>query len=81
MSKLTNKQTVIKDANASRTDNRYIVSKIEKGQQKTFKCKGKCGKRFDLSKSEEYGAAVEMWEARGGMCVGCYYDKTGDLLY
>lgn len=81
MSKLTSKQRLIKTVNALRNDNYYIKSKIEKGQQKTFKCKGECGKRFDFSESEEYGAAVEMWEARGGMCVGCYYKKTGELLY
>lgn len=79
-SKLTNKQKIIKAANALRKDNRFIVSKIEKGQQKTFKCP-ECGESFDLSKSVEYGAAVEMFEKRNGMCVGCYYKKTGVLLY
>jgi len=81
MSKLTNRQKIVKVANAMRTDNHYVVSRIEKGQQKIFKCTGPCGKNFDLSESVEYGAAVAMFEARDGMCVGCYYKKTGVLLY
>jgi len=53
---------------------------MEKGQKKIFKCP-KCKKDFDLSKSVEYGAAVEMFKNRGGLCVGCYYKKTGEFLY
>lgn len=78
--KLTNKQKIIMAANSLRKDDFYVISKIEKGQQKIFKCK-KCKKEFDLSKSEEYGAAVEMFHRRGGMCVGCYYKETGKLVY
>lgn len=80
MGKLTNRQILIKNVNASRKDNTYIISKREKGQQKIFKCP-KCNKDFDLSNSEEYGLAVEMFEKRDGMCVGCYYKLTGKLLY
>lgn len=80
MGKLTNRQKLIKDINASRKDNTYIISKREKGQQKIFRCP-KCNKDFDLSNSEEYGAAVEMFGKRNGMCVGCYYKLTGKLLY
>lgn len=78
--KLTKKQRIIKDLNDLRNDNYYIVSKIEKGQQKIFKCKD-CNKEFDLSDSEEYGKAVEMFEKRDGKCVGCYYELTGELVY
>ncbi len=77
---LSNKQKILREANAQRTDNFYIVSKIEKGQQKIFKC-SECGSKFDFSKSIEYGAAVDMWNQRGNLCVGCYYKKTGELLY
>ena len=77
MSKLTNKQKI---ATALSSGNRYIVNKREKGQRRFFKCP-KCKKKFDLSKSVEYGAAVEMFEARGDLCVGCYYKKTGEMLY
>ena len=80
MGKLTNRQRLIKNVNASRKDNIYIISKREKGQQRIFKCP-KCNKDFDLSNSQEYGAAVEMFEKRDGMCVGCYYKETGKLLY
>jgi len=80
MSKLTRKQKLIKTANRMRTDDCYVVSKIEKGQQKIFTCP-KCKEKFDLSKSVEYGEAVAMFESRGGLCVGCYFKKTGDLLY
>lgn len=80
LEKLTNKQKMIKDLNALRNDNYYIISKIEKGQQKIFECK-ECNKKFDLSDSEEYGAAVEMFEKRDDACVGCYYKLTGELVY
>ena len=80
MKKLTIRQILIKNVNALRKDNIYIISKREKGQQKIFKCP-KCNKDFDLSNSQEYGAAVEMFEKRDGMCVGCYYKLTGKLLY
>jgi len=78
--KLTHKQKMITTANSLRQDNYYTISKREKGQQKIFKC-SKCKKNFDLSKSEEYEAAVEMFRARDGMCVGCYYKLTGELVY
>ena len=78
--RLTNKQIMIMTANSSRQDNCYIVSKREKGQQKIFKCP-KCKTDFDLSESVEYGAAVEMFRKRDGMCVGCYFKKTGKLIY
>lgn len=77
---LTNKQKMIKTVNSLRNDGHYIKSKIEKGQQRIFKCT-KCKKDFDLSKSEEYGAAVEMFNKRDGMCVGCYFKLTGELVY
>lgn len=80
MDKLTKKQELIKAINALRKDNTYIISKGEEGQQKIFKCP-ECNKEFDLSNSLEYGAAVEMFEKRNGMCVGCYYKLTGKLLY
>lgn len=66
--------------NSSRKDGYYIKSKKKKGQQKIFKC-ATCKKDFDLSDSEEYGAAVVMFEARNGNCVGCYYKLTGKLVY
>ncbi|KKK42082.1 hypothetical protein LCGC14_2348870 [marine sediment metagenome] len=78
--KLTRKQEVIKRINSLREDNYYIVSKIEKGQKAIFEC-SKCKKKFDLSNSVEYGAAVEMFKKRNDMCVGCYYKKTGKLVY
>ena len=78
--KLTNKQKMIATANSVRTDNCYIVSKREKGQQKIIVCID-CKKDFDLSESVEYGAAVRMFEVREGRCVGCHYKKTGDLVY
>ena len=77
---LTNKQKMIALANSLRNDSYYIISKREKGQQKIFTCP-KCKEDFDLSKSEEYGAAVEMFRVRDGMCVGCYYKWTGKLVY
>lgn len=80
MKRLTPKQEMIKTINALRKDNTYIISKREKGQQKIFRCP-KCNKDFDLSNSEEYGAAVEMFKKRDGACVGCYYKLTGKLLY
>lgn len=79
-SKLSNKQKIIMGANALRKDNCYIISKIEKGQQKIIVCV-KCKKETDLTESVEYGAAVHMFEVRGGMCVGCYYKETGELVY
>jgi len=80
LEKLTNRQILIKNVNTLRKDNTYIISRIEEGQQKIFKCP-KCNKDFDLSNSQEYGIAVEMFEKRDGMCVGCYYKATGKLLY
>ena len=77
---LSVKQIIIGAANAQRKDSFYIVSKIEKGQQKIFKCL-MCKKKFDLSDSEEYGAAVSMFNRRKGLCAGCYYKKTVELLY
>jgi len=79
-SRLTNKQEKIMATNSLRKDNYYIVSKREKGQQKIIKCK-ECKREFDLSESVEYGAAVEMFRARGGLCVGCYHKLTGKLVY
>ena len=38
-------------------------------------------RNVDLSESEEYGAAVAMFKNRDGMCVGCYYKLTGNLVY
>jgi len=77
---LSNKQKIIKVANSKRKDNLFIVSKIEEGQQKIFICND-CGVERDFSESVEYGAAVSMWNQRGGTCVGCYYKKTGEMLY
>ena len=77
---LTSKQKMVMAVNSSRTDSYYIKSKREKGQKRIFKCPT-CKKDFDLSDSEEYGAAVAMFEARDGNCVGCYYKLTGDLVY
>jgi len=77
---LTAKQKLILVANAKRNDNYFIKSTIEERQQKIFKCK-KCGKKFDFSESVEYGSAVDMWNQRDGMCVMCYKNETGILLY
>jgi len=77
---LTKNQKIATLANELRKDNYFITNKIEPGQKKIFICP-ECKKKFDLSKSLEYGAAVEMFEARGGLCVGCYYKKTGELVY
>ena len=77
---LTRRQEMVMGANSLRTDNYYIVSKIEKGQQKIFTCKI-CRKDIDLTDSVEYGAAVAMFHRRDDMCVGCYYKLTGKLVY
>jgi len=77
---LTKRQELIKLANSLRTDNYYVVSKIEPGQQKIITCV-ECKKETDLSESVEYGAAVQMFIERDGMCVGCYYKKTGEMVY
>jgi len=77
---LTNKQKLIQAANALRTDNTFIISNIEEGQQKIFKCID-CEVEYDFSDSIEYGAAVEMWNRRGGRCISCYYKLTGERLY
>ena len=77
---LSNKQKIILTANSVGTDNTFIVSKIEEGQQKIFKCV-ECGVERDFSDSVEYGSAVHMWNQRGGMCAACYRKKTGILLY
>ena len=78
--KLTDKQERIMTANSLRSDNVYIISKIEEGQQRIFKCP-ECEEEFDLSESVEYGAAVEMFRKRNGMCVGCNFKLTGELVY
>ncbi len=79
-SELTLKQEIVKAINALREDNTYIISKREKGQKKIFRCP-KCNKNFDLSNSQEYGLAVEMFKKRDGKCVGCYHKLTGRLVY
>lgn len=77
---LTSKQKAVMAVNSLRTDDYYIKSKREKGQQKIIKCV-ECKEDFDLSDSEEYGAAVAMFEARNGMCVGCCYKLAGNLVH
>ena len=77
---LSSKQRIIMEANARRKDDCYVVSKIEEGQQRIITCV-ECKKDTDLSESVEYGAAVEMFRVRDGMCVGCYRKKTGKLVY
>lgn len=77
---LTGKQKIILSANASRKDNTYIVSKREEGQLRFITCPV-CETKFDLEDSVEYGAAIAMFKARDGLCVGCHYKKTGDLVY
>ena len=77
---LSNKQKIALTANSVRTDDTFIISRIEDKQQKIFKCT-ECGVERDFSNSVEYGSAVHMWDRREGMCVSCYYKKTGELLY
>ncbi len=78
--KLTSAQKIIGTANSLRNDGYYIVNKRKKGQQKIFTC-SKCKKDFDLSDSVEYAAAVRMFRVRDGLCVGCHYKLTGNLVY
>jgi len=51
-------------------DNRYVINKREKGQQRFFKCVC-CGTKFDFKDSEDYVGAVKQWEDGGGKCYRC----------
>lgn len=78
--KLTKKQIIITTANKRRTNNTFIINKVEEGQQTIFVCID-CKEERDFSKSVEYGSAVTMWRERGNRCVTCYRKLTGELLY
>lgn len=68
--KYSAKQQLASLINRDREDNRYMVNKREKGQQKVFICNC-CGKEFDFSDSTDYVGAVEQWEGFGGKCYAC----------
>jgi len=68
--KYSKKQQLIKTIEAVMTEDRYIVNKREKGQQRVFTCKC-CGQSWNLDNTVDYVGAVEQWKSFGEKCYAC----------